>query len=141
MGGTTQYLVRGFAWLVGLLLIYTGLLHFANSYGFLASILRYRLTELEMSKFLAMVLPIAHVVVGVFLLTNTFFRECMILAASLFALYCFAQVSALARGLSIDCGCYGFDHHVVSWFSAAQVGLLAVFSWMTVYTYCCRQNK
>ncbi|HMO14014.1 MAG TPA: MauE/DoxX family redox-associated membrane protein [Pirellulaceae bacterium] len=125
--------IYGFALLAAILLIYTGLVHLGNTYGFLASILRFRLTGFELSKVLAIVLPFAHILVGVCLLTRFFFHESLIFTASMFTTYTFAQFSVMLRGMTIDCGCYGFDSHVISWFSAVQVCLLASGGWVAAF--------
>ncbi len=132
---TSFHIVYGLGNLFGLfaagLLIYTGLIHLGNSYAFLASILRYQLAGFEISKHLAMILPVAHLVIGLCILCRLFLPASLVLASSLFSLYFIAQFSVMWRGLTISCGCFGLDSHQISWFSVGLVGSCSLLSWVS----------
>ncbi len=55
----------------------------------------------------AYVLPFLEVAIGLYLAAGLFVRGTALLGTVLFAAFLAAQVSALVRGISLDCGCFG----------------------------------
>lgn len=55
----------------------------------------------------AAVLPFLEIGIGLYLLVGLFVRGTALVGTLLFAAFLLAQVSALARGISLDCGCFG----------------------------------
>jgi uncharacterized membrane protein YphA (DoxX/SURF4 family) len=101
--------------LIGLILLSTGLHHASNPFVFLNSLLAYRILVGLAADILAMILPWLQITIGLFILLGYFMRSGLLLAAFLFGLFLIAQVSALVRGLEIDCGCFaGFEQPVSS---------------------------
>jgi putative oxidoreductase len=68
---------------------------------------------------IAVGLPLIETIVGLALLTGIYARGAAIVAAGMLVAFAIAMIQAIARGIDLDCGCFG---HVVE----AQVG------WMTV---------
>lgn len=67
----------------------------------------YQLVSDELAEAIAAVLPYAEIAVGVVLLLGTATRLGAILSALLMVAFLIGVISAAARGLNIDCGCFG----------------------------------
>jgi uncharacterized membrane protein YphA (DoxX/SURF4 family) len=55
----------------------------------------------------AIVLPFLELAIGLYLAAGLFVRGTALVGTLLFAAFLTAQLSALARGISLDCGCFG----------------------------------
>ena len=83
-------------------------------------------------------LPVVEVLVGACLLMGLLTRPMAVLSALLFVAFIIGIASAWARGLQIDCGCFGgggYDPDATAkypWEIARDVGLLAASAWLVV---------
>jgi uncharacterized membrane protein YphA (DoxX/SURF4 family) len=83
-------------------------------------------------------LPIVEVVIGVCLVLGLMVRGSAVVSALLFAAFIIGISSAWARGLSIDCGCFGGGGEIPDAAEkypgeiARDVGLLALSLWLVV---------
>ena len=81
--------------------------------------------------------PILEVVVGVMLIAGLFTRWSAVLGALAMAVFIFGIASVWARGISIDCGCFGSGKEISAeealrtypWDIARDIGLLACGAW------------
>lgn len=89
------------------LLLISAFAHLSNPYQFFSSILKYDLLPSPAAKLSAACLPFVHLAVAGLLLTGVAQRTAFQLGAALFATYGVVQLSALVRGLKVDCGCFG----------------------------------
>jgi hypothetical protein len=55
----------------------------------------------------AYVLPFLELAIGLYLAAGLFVRGTALVGTMLFAAFLTAQVSAMVRGISLDCGCFG----------------------------------
>ena len=74
---------------------------------FHAQVDQYRLLPGWLEAPFAYTLPFVEVLVGLYLLLGLLTRIAAILACALMVLFVIAQAQAWARGLSLDCGCFG----------------------------------
>ncbi|GAA1476282.1 DoxX family membrane protein [Nocardioides aestuarii] len=83
-------------------------------------------------------LPVVEVVVGLLLLLGLLTRPAAVVSSLLFVAFVVGISAAWARGMSIDCGCFGgggFDadaREKYPWEIARDVGLLAASAWLVV---------
>jgi len=83
-------------------------------------------------------LPILEVVIGIMLVLGLLTRPAALVSSLLFVAFVVGISAAWARGLQIDCGCFGgggFDQDATSkypWEIARDVGLLALSAWLVV---------
>ena len=83
-------------------------------------------------------LPTLEIVIGVGLLLGLLTRGAALLSALLFLAFIVGIASAWARGLQIDCGCFGGGGPKANasddypWEIARDVGLLALSLWLVV---------
>ena len=83
-------------------------------------------------------LPVLEVVIGLCLVLGVFVRWTSVVSALLFVAFIIGISSAWARGLSIDCGCFGGGGEIPDAAAkypgeiARDVGLLALSLWLVV---------
>lgn len=101
----------------------TGSQHFADAVD------NYHLLPRPILNAFAILLPWVELVTGMCLITGVLAPAGSLLSALLYAMFIAAMVSAISRGLNIDCGCFnlGAASEKVSWAHAALrvVGLIA----------------
>ncbi len=85
----------------------SGLAHITNSYYFLSSVYSYEIAGPILGVVVAMVVPSLQLILAAALVTRRFVGGALLLSSGLLAIFAAAQVSALARGLRIGCGCFG----------------------------------
>jgi uncharacterized membrane protein YphA (DoxX/SURF4 family) len=85
------------------------------------------------------VLPPLEIVVGLLLIVGLLTRVAALVSALLFVAFIIGIASAWARGLQIDCGCFGGGGYAADatekypWEIARDVGLLALSLWLVVF--------
>ncbi len=101
-------------WLTGLLrlivggaFVTAGALKIADPNAFVLAISNYRLVPHELLNPVAIFLPWIEVTAGAFVLAGIWLRPAALLLTGLTAVFFAVIVSALARGLNIECGCFG----------------------------------
>lgn len=92
---------------VGFVLLTAGAAHLGNPYYFMTRVLAYDLVGARVALCLALLLPSLEMVLGVCLICRVAPLSAQIVTAMLIAIFIAAQGIALARGLKIDCGCFG----------------------------------
>lgn len=89
----------------GTFLVWTGLAKVRQPFSFFEQVLDYDILPIWAAHGMAAVLPVVEVGVGLALLLGVFLSGSCALLLFLGMVFAGAQISALARGLSIDCGC------------------------------------
>ncbi len=74
---------------------------------FAAQVDRYQLLPHVLGAPLAYILPFFEIFLGLYLAVGLFVRASALAGTVLFVIFLAAQVQALARGLTLDCGCFG----------------------------------
>ncbi len=94
---------------------------------FADSVAGFRLLPVPTVNVFAIVMPWVEVLCGLSLITGVFLRSGGILLAGLNIVFIAAAASAMARGLSIECGCFTLSHagDTVGWsLIARDVGFI-----------------
>lgn len=110
---TTRWnrVAREFDWcsrlIVGGIFVWSGAAHLANPYYFLSTIYQYELTSAVVGALLASYLPFLELLLAACLLSGTCSRSAWLVTSLLLLTFAGVQCSALARGLTISCGCFG----------------------------------
>ncbi len=102
-----KYLLFTFRLVVGGIFIWAGLSKIFDPLGFAESIANYRAFPHWMTFFTALVLPWLEMICGAFLVLGLFRRSSALLLSLLLASFLALVAVTLARGINIDCGCFG----------------------------------
>ncbi len=92
---------------IGGVFIYAALPKIGDLESFAGQIHNYRLLPLPVENLFAMTLPWIELVIGLALVLGIRSRSGAVLATGLMAVFMVAIAQAVARGLDIECGCFG----------------------------------
>jgi uncharacterized membrane protein YphA (DoxX/SURF4 family) len=109
-------LIRGAQWLIAAVFVAAALPKIGDPAGFAQNIHNFRLLPVALQNLFAMTLPWVELVAGLALLSGYRRRAGAWIAAVLMVVFTIAVALAVARGLNIECGCFGTA-------DASQVGL------------------
>jgi len=119
---------------VGLVFIYASLDKIIDPAGFAKAVNNYHILPNDIISMFALILPWAELLCGVALILGLATRASAQILTVLTAIFIVAIVSALVRGLNIDCGCFSTSSKTRNLgFStlAADIGLLV----LTIYVW------
>jgi len=93
--------------LVGGAFVIAGALKIADPAKFALDVSNYRLVPHELINLVAILVPWIEITAGSLVLAGIWLRPAALVIASLTVMFFAVIVSALARGLNIECGCFG----------------------------------
>jgi len=105
--GARVYVVWILRLVVGGAFIFAGALKIADPAKFAIDVSNYRLVPHELINLVAILMPWMEVVAGAFVLTGVWLTASALVIVSMTVMFAIVIVSALARGLNIECGCFG----------------------------------
>jgi len=116
--------------LLGVVFIYAAILKMGSPQDFADSIAAYHILPFSVINLLALGLPLFELICGLLVLTGFFLRIGIIGILAMLAIFMAALAIALARGLSINCGCFGAHSWLDSnpWAALARDGILLGFA-------------
>ncbi|EOM77406.1 DoxX family membrane protein [Rhodococcus rhodnii] len=121
-------------------LLASGVLKVIDPAQTVVAVRAYRLLPEELVRIVAVTLPFMEIALAAFLLLGLAVRATAIVSVVLFAGLIGAIASVWARGLSIDCGCFGGggDAADVTWTDyateiARDLGFVALGCWLAVF--------
>lgn len=133
---SNRYVLFAARFVVGVVFIVASIDKISAPDAFAASVHAYRLLPYVSVNIVALIVPWLELLCGVFLVTGVKLRASALLVTILLALFTIAMISALVRGLNIDCGCFGKEYaSPVTWMKVFEdIGLAAlgvyVFSYL-----------
>ncbi len=104
---SNQYLLILARYVLGVVFIYAGIEKIADPVFFSDSISNYKLLPEAAVNFFAITLPWIEVVAGILLIFGVAVKENAFIINAMLIVFIVAIVISLARGLNIDCGCFG----------------------------------
>ena len=129
--GLLARLVVGGVWLVA------GVVKLPDPAGSVRSVRAYRLLPESVVPVVGHGLPVLEILVGLCLVLGVFVRAFAVLSAVMLAAFVTGIASAWARGLQIECGCFGSHGNAAAnaqaaypWDIARDVGLLLLSAWL-----------
>jgi len=93
--------------IIAIIFVFAGMNKIANPEHFAQSIENYKIAPFFMINFIAVFLPWLEVIIGILLLWNKNIQENLLVINILLWIFTLLVLSALLRGLNIDCGCFG----------------------------------
>ncbi|WP_009962726.1 MauE/DoxX family redox-associated membrane protein [Verrucomicrobium spinosum] len=126
------WLTRVLAWGFGGLFVWAGWLKVQDPTLFLISVRSFRMLPDPFAAWLALGLPWLEIFAGLAVVTGVFRRGGLLLLNLLLVAFGIALVTALVRGLDVECGCFGGKNGTTHiWEVLARDGvLLAVGLWL-----------
>jgi uncharacterized membrane protein YphA (DoxX/SURF4 family) len=121
---------------LGAVFLVAGALKVIDSQSSVAAVRAYRLLPSSLATIVGWGLPFAEIALGLLLLAGIATRVVAAASAVLLLIFLAAVASAAARGLSIDCGCFGGGGEVAPGQTAygieivRDVGLLLLALWL-----------
>lgn len=126
---------RGRALLLVFRLVLAGMFLFAalpkllDPVTFARDIDNYRMLPDALIGPLALMLPVAEIVIGLALVTGVYARGAAITSSVMLVGFAVGMVQAIVRGIDLDCGCFGhFAEAQVSWWTVARNAALTLMA-------------
>jgi uncharacterized membrane protein YphA (DoxX/SURF4 family) len=141
-----QWLTFLFRLILGGVLLVAGALKVSDPYASATSVRAYQILPVDLANFLGFVLPFAEVVIGIFLIVGIWVRLNAIAGGALMIMFIVAIGQAWARGISLDCGCFGKGGLIDSdelpvWNYTLEIARDIVLAAFAVYIYRFPQGK
>jgi putative oxidoreductase len=116
--------------LIAALFLFAAIAKLIDPGAFAQQIANYQLTPWPADAVLSVFLPALELCVGICLLLGRWESGALVWLAVLLMIFSGALISAIVRGLSIDCGCFGrsVENTGTLWPLIRNLGLLAVTS-------------
>lgn len=122
-----RFLSRGLCWALAAVFIYAGGVKLGSPQAFSDSIASFAILPNWLINPLAVVLPVFEIVAGLAVISGIQRRAALLAIVALTAVFTLAFASAIARGIQVDCGCFGPASSSKPWIALARdVLLLAV---------------
>lgn len=120
-------------WALGAIFIYSGVEKIGHPQDFLGTVYDFRLAGPLLGLTVTVVMPWLELVLGLALISGVFPGGALFAASVLGSLFLIVQASAIVRGLTISCGCFGPDEaHMVGMGTFVRTFLIflaAVVAW------------
>ncbi len=114
---------------IGLVFVVAGIAKIGHAAEFAAQIAGFRLLPQAVIAPMALALPFLEVLLGGYLVIGLFTRAAAWTAVLLFAVFDGAIASAVVRGMTVSCGCFGpNDKTVTTWTEVARDAVLVVIA-------------
>ena len=104
---SNKYLHLLFRLMLGFIFIFAGIEKISDLSGFSNAIYNYKLLPISFINFIAIMLPWIEITSGILLLFGVYVKENSSIIAVLLIIFFIAIAISLARGLNIECGCFG----------------------------------
>jgi len=104
---SSPYLTTTFRILVGLVFIYASIEKITSPAYFAGTIQNYQIIPDSMINIAAIILPWLELICGFLLITGLWHRSAAFIISLLMTIFILAIISAIIRGLDIECGCFG----------------------------------
>jgi putative oxidoreductase len=99
---------------IGVAFAYAGFVKLATPLQFADSIASFQLLPDALVNIAAIGLPPIEILAGAIMIVGRHYRSANLTAIALAGIFAFALLQALARGLQVDCGCFGSDQPSLS---------------------------
>ena len=119
--------------LIGGLFLYSGILKIASPQPFADSVASFELVPLGVIGLVALGLPPLEILLGAMLVSGWRMRPASFGVFVLSVVFCLVLSQALARGLQVDCGCFGAGQPSIgkTWLSLGRdILLIAASGWL-----------
>ena len=124
-----SWLVLALRIVLGAIFIVAGATKVGHADLFAAQIAGFRLLSPAVIAPIAIALPFLEILLGIYLIIGLFTRAAAWIAVALLAIFDLAIASAVVRGMSVSCGCFGpNDATVTTWSEVARDAVFVVLA-------------
>jgi uncharacterized membrane protein YphA (DoxX/SURF4 family) len=127
-------LIALFRTLLGAVLLAAGFSKLNDGWKFAEAIANYQLFPAQVNQLAAVVLPWLEVCAGLMLVLALWQRAAALVSVLIFFAFGVAVVSALGRGLDIQCGCFGTDQAVKLGIQTLALDIACLTTALVVFT-------
>lgn len=113
---------------LGGLFIYAGLVKIVDPLSFAGNIFNYRLVGRSLSFIAAVYLPWLEVLAGSFLVSGLLRRASAGIISALLTFFIILTLVTMARGIDVDCGCFGALSRKTGWGVVVEDGLMLLMA-------------
>lgn len=114
---------------LGLVFVWAGLPKLLDPASLATAIENYRVLPSSLSGVSAVLLPVFELTLAAALASPRLARGALLLSSLLLFVFAAAMAQARARGIDLECGCFGASvQTAVSWWTVARSALLCVFA-------------
>jgi uncharacterized membrane protein YphA (DoxX/SURF4 family) len=124
--GLGRWAGRVLAWGFGGLFVWSGLLKAVDPAAFVMSVRSFRLVPDPYAAWVALGLPWLEILAGLAVVTGILRLGGLLLLNVSLVVFIGALISAVVRGLDVDCGCFGGKGTTSAWEGLVRNGLLLV---------------
>ena len=123
---------------LGVTLIVAGWLKVTSPVASARAVRAYQILPYDLAGYVGYALPVVEILVGLLLVAGLFTRASAAVGGLLMLAFIIGIISAWARGLSLDCGCFGGGGTIASsqtqypWEVLRDLGLAACAVWLVV---------
>lgn len=123
-----KYFLFFLRFILGLVFVFAGIEKIAAPNAFFTSIMNYQIFGAFLSNIISVVLPWIELITGILLIFGVFLKENLTIYMVLLIVFNLLVISAMIRGLNIDCGCFGEGGNIKVGFSklAENFGLFFI---------------
>lgn len=125
-----QFVARLF---VGFVFIYAGIGKISEPQVFAKEIFNYHILPEYLINFVALILPWLELVVGIFLIAGVRVRASASIASFSMLIFIVAVLSAMFRGLDINCGCFADKVVMVGWKKVLEDIIILIAALLPVF--------
>ncbi|MFQ6082029.1 MAG: MauE/DoxX family redox-associated membrane protein [Candidatus Aminicenantia bacterium] len=129
-----KYSILIFRLIVGGVFIFSAIAKIIQPLGFAQDISNYQLFSQDIAFFSALILPWIELLCGLSLISGIAIRGSSFLISGMLIFFITILIITLLQGKQIDCGCFGFFSHPVSWSLVVQDGVLFFLS-LSIFFY------
>lgn len=123
---------------LGGVMLYAGLPKLLDLTASVQNVMAYELFGYELSRAIGILLPVVEIALGVLLILGLLTRQVAAVTGVLMLVFIAGIISAWARGLAIDCGCFGtggpVDPDETTYLTTIlrDIGFLLLAAWLTL---------
>ena len=124
--------------LLGLVFLFAGIAKISDPVRFIFTLRQFNLFSEAVIPFMALYLPWLEFTLGLFLILGLLYRASAFLLACLNTMFAIVILTVIARGMEIDCGCFGMFADVLKIPDSADIKAIirnVIFIGISVYIF------
>ncbi|MFZ4765945.1 MAG: MauE/DoxX family redox-associated membrane protein [Roseimicrobium sp.] len=129
------------AWIFGAVFVWSGWLKVQDPALFLVNIRSFRMLPDPFAAWLALTLPWLEIFAGLAVLTGWLRRGGVLLLNAALVVFAIALLTAWARGLNIECGCFGSAKSATILEALVRDAVLLALGWVVAKVTSCKGDK